>query len=132
MTPIKPYLIRAVRDWAIDSGFTPLIVVDATIAGVKVPPDSVENGRILLNVHARAVQDFDMDSERLLFSARFAGRSCALEVPVVAVRAIYARENGQGVAFPEDSTGENSAAQPPSSGSDDPPPKKGPHLKVVK
>ncbi|MFQ6021677.1 MAG: ClpXP protease specificity-enhancing factor [Acidiferrobacterales bacterium] len=131
MTPIKPYLIRAVRDWAVDSRLTPHIVVDATAAGVKVPTEFVENGRMLLNIHPRAVHDFDMTNDWLLFSTRFAGQRCTLEIPVVAIRAIYARENGQGVAFPEEST-EGTVAEPASADSGPPPPKKGPHLKVVK
>jgi stringent starvation protein B len=103
MIPIKPYLIRAVRDWAIESGLTPHIVVDANAAGVKVPKDHVENGRILLNIHPRAVRDFDMKEAELMFSARFAGRSRMLAIPFGAIRAVYARENGQGIAFPDDS-----------------------------
>lgn len=131
MTPIKPYLIRAVRDWAIDSGFTPHIVVDMGIPGAKVPPEYVENGRILLNVHPRAVQGYEMQDEWLLFSARFGGQSRTLEIPVSAIRAIYARENGQGVAFPDESGAGSEFPGRPPDGSDDPP-RKGPHLKIVK
>lgn len=128
MTPITPYLIRAVRDWAIDSGLTPLIVVDATLAGVEVPADFVENGRILLNVHPRAVHDFVMENERLLFATRFAGKRCALEIPVAAVLAIYARENGQGVTFPKESRADANDGDTNTDGT----PKTRPHLKLVK
>jgi stringent starvation protein B len=106
MTPIKPYLIRAVRDWAVDSGLTPLIVVDTSLRGVNVPADFVENGRILLNVHTRAVQNFVIEDEWLLFATRFGGKRSLLEIPVAAIRAIYARENGQGVTFPKESAGQ--------------------------
>lgn len=128
MTPIKPYLIRAVRDWAVDSGLTPLIVVDATLDGVEVPADFVENGRLLLNVHPRAVHDFAMENEWLLFGTRFAGKRCALEIPVAAVRAIYARENGQGVTFPKESRADENGGD---TNADDVP-KTRPRLKLVK
>ncbi len=131
MTPIKPYLIRAVRDWALDSGLTPHIVVDANNGSVKVPAKSVENGRIVLNIHPRAVHEFNLANDWLLFSANFAGQSHVLEIPVAAIRAIYAHENGQGVAFPAES-GERTVAEPASADSAHPPVDKGPHLKVVK
>ena len=89
-----------------DSGLTPLIVVDTTYEGVNVPADFVENGRILLNVHTRAVQNFVIEDEWLLFATRFGGKRSSLEIPVAAIRAIYARENGQGVTFPKESTGQ--------------------------
>ncbi len=129
MTPIKNFLICAVRDWAVDNGLTPHVVVDATAPGVKVPQDHAEGGRILLNIHPRAVQGFGLENDWLTFAARFAGQSRLLEIPVTAVRAVYARENGQGIAFPEESKAEGAGAAP---ADDDPPPKKGPHLKIVK
>ncbi|MCH6584031.1 MAG: ClpXP protease specificity-enhancing factor [Proteobacteria bacterium] len=131
MTAIKPYLIRAIRDWAVENGFTPHVVVDASASAVDVPTEFVKNGRILLNIHPRAVHDFDLQEEWLVFSARFGGQARALAIPVAAIRAIYARENGQGVAFPEDSdAGEVERANSPTDMDD--PTKKGPHLKIVK
>ncbi|MFQ5756157.1 MAG: ClpXP protease specificity-enhancing factor [Acidiferrobacterales bacterium] len=131
MTAIKPFLIRAIRDWAVENGFTPHVVVDASASAVDVPKEFVKNSRILLNIHPRAVHDFDLQEDWLVFSARFGGKARALVIPIAAIRAIYARENGQGVAFPEDSgAGEDDQANSPT-GTDDPP-KKGPHLKVVK
>ncbi len=130
MTAIKPYLIRAIHDWAVENGLTPHVVVDATAPGVAVPEEFVKNGRILLNVHPRAVQGFDLQEEFLLFSARFSGQARALEIPIAAIRAIYARENGQGVAFPEESGAGDEDVDPPRG--TDQPPKKGPHLKIIK
>jgi stringent starvation protein B len=131
MTAIKPYLIRAIRDWAVENGFTPHVVVDASASAVDVPTECVKNGRILLNIHPRAVHDFDLQEEWLVFSARFGGQARPLAIPIAAIRAIYASENGQGVAFPEDSgAGEDDQANSPT-GTDDPT-KKGPHLKIVK
>ncbi len=137
MIPIKPYLVRAVRDWAVDSGLTPLIVVDTTLSGVNVPADFIENGRILLNVHTRAVQNFVIEDEWLLFATRFGGRRSSLEIPVAAIRAIYARENGQGVTFPKESTGqpERTDDETPSVAPEiaaEESPKKPSHLRLVK
>ena len=137
MTPIKPYLIRAVRDWAVDSGLTPLIVVDTTIRGVNVPADFVEIGRILLNVHARAVQNFVIEDDWLLFATRFGGKRSSLEIPVAAIRAIYARENGQGVTFPKESAGQPCDAADETNGVEpgvdtEESSKKPSHLRVVK
>lgn len=131
MTPIKPYLLRTVRDWALDNGLTPHIVVDARVSGVQVPERFVENDRIVLNIHPRAVQNYAQDDERLSFSARFGGVAHLVEVPMAAVLAVYARENGQGVSFP--ATPDAPAGpdtEPPVAGS---PPRGGrPQLKVVK
>jgi stringent starvation protein B len=137
MTPIKPYLIRAVRDWAVDSGLTPLIVVDTTFGGVNVPADFIENGRVLLNVHTRAVQNFAIEDEWLLFATRFGGKRSALEIPVAAIRAIYARENGQGVTFPKESASQPGCAADETSSAEpevdtEEPPKKPSHLRLVK
>ena len=137
MTPIKPYLIRAVRDWAVDSGLTPLIVVDTTFRGVNVPAEFVENGRVLLNVHTRAVQNFVIEDEWLLFATRFGGKRNALEIPVAAIRAIYARENGQGVTFPKESAGQpgDAADEARSTAPEvdtEESPKKPSHLRLVK
>ena len=130
MTSIKQYLIGAVREWALENGLTPQIVVDALLPHVRVPATFVDNGRIVLNIHPRAVHGYAIDNERLVFSARFAGHSHTLEVPVAAVRAVYARENGQGVAFPDgpDAGQKLSDSGPAASG----PSKRGPHLKIVK
>ncbi len=130
--PLKPYLIRAVRNWAVDSGLTPCVLVNASLPGVKVPADYVDNGRIVLNIHPRAVGRFDMDHEWLQFSARFAARSFAVEVPLAAVLAVYARENGQGISFTgeEDADGDGAAMRDAASPKRTP--RKGPTLKIVK
>jgi stringent starvation protein B len=132
MTPIKPFLIDAVRNWAVDNGLTPQLVVDASLPGVSVPRDFVNNDRIVLNVHPRAVHGYGLNGDCLLFSARFAGYSRALEIPLAAVRAVYARENGQGISFPEDSGKPSILAEEAPTDPDSPPPGNGPHLRIVK
>ena len=137
MNPLKLYLLRAVHDWAVDSGFTPHVLADANAAGVKIPPGHADNGRIVLNVHPRAADRLEFAGDALRFSARFGARSVRIEIPYTAVLAIYARENGQGITFPaETPAGENkqgagetgSGDNPP----DDKPPGKGPTLRIVK
>jgi len=136
MTPIKLYLLRAVYDWAVHNGLTPQVLVDAAVSGAKVPSNYVENGRIVLNVHPRAVSHFEFASDALRFSARFGGRPLTVEVPYAAVLAIYARENSQGITFPEmpsdDKSDANKEPGPDETPPTGKPPGKGPTLRIVK
>lgn len=102
MTSHRPYLLRALYEWIVDNGMTPHLLVDAEFPGVRVPPHTVKEGRVVLNVADRAVARLDMDNEAVSFTARFGGVSQSVLVPVGAVLAIYARETGQGMALPED------------------------------
>jgi stringent starvation protein B len=127
---LKTYLLRAVYDWAVDSGFTPHIVVDTKVAGVRAPAGYAdEAGRIVFNVHPRAIQAFSFDDNWLRFSARFGGSAFAVEAPLAAVLAIYAKENGHGISLPADTEGN---VEPPEPGPDDGGAKKRPSLRVVK
>lgn len=102
MTSHRPYLLRALYEWIADNDMTPHLLVDATRAGVQVPAHAVKEGRIILNVAARAVSRLEMGNELISFSARFGGVSHSVLVPIEAVLAIYSRETGQGMALPED------------------------------
>lgn len=132
MTPLKLYLLRAVHDWAVDSGHTPQLLVDAGAVGVKVPPGYVENGRIILNVHPKAVSHLEFSPDALRFSARFGAQSFRVEIPYLAVLAIYARENSQGITFPEMPAADKAEPGPDDKPPEDKPPGKGPTLRVVK
>ncbi|MCB1836790.1 MAG: ClpXP protease specificity-enhancing factor [Alcanivoracaceae bacterium] len=99
MTPNRPYLLRAIYQWICDNGLTPHMLVDAHFPGVRVPQDYVQDGHITLNIAPRSVAQLVMDNDQISFSARFSGVPQQLEVPPLAVLAIYARENGQGMAF---------------------------------
>lgn len=132
MSPLKLYLLRAVHDWAVDSGYTPHVLADATAPGVKVPFTHVDNGRIVLNVHPRAVSHFEFTIDTLRFSARFGTRSFQVEIPYTAVLSIYAQENGQGITFPEGSVEDNKGSGPDDKPPGGKPPGKGPSLRVVK
>jgi stringent starvation protein B len=98
-TSTRPYLIRALHDWCTDNGFTPYIAVFVD-AGVKVPTEYVKNNEIVLNVGFEATSALKLGNEFIEFKARFGGSSREIVVPIDHVIAIYARENGQGMAFP--------------------------------
>lgn len=99
MISTKPYLIRAIRDWARDNSLTPQILVDAAAQGVRVPQSYVADGQIVLNIGDQAVEMLEMGNEFLCFSARFNGSPHQIDVPIESVLAIFARENGQGIFF---------------------------------
>ena len=98
-TSTRPYLIRALHDWCSDNGFTPYIAVFVD-SRVQVPTEYVKNNEIVLNVGFEATTALKLGNEAIEFKARFGGKSREIMVPVDHVIAIYARENGQGMAFP--------------------------------
>ena len=99
MTPRRPYLLRAVNDWLLDNGLTPHLIVDATVVGVVVPMEFVRDGQIVLNIAPRSVGNLELGNDEIRFNARFGGVPRRVEIPLAAVLAIYARENGAGMAF---------------------------------
>lgn len=98
-TSTRPYLLRALHDWCTDNGFTPYIAVHVGPT-VQVPMEYVKNNEIVLNIGFEATSGLQMGNEQIEFKARFGGVSREIRVPVDHVVAIYARENGQGMAFP--------------------------------
>ena len=98
-TSTRPYLIRALHDWCTDNGFTPYIAVHVD-RSVQVPMEYVSNNEIVLNIGFDATSGLDLGNEFIQFKARFGGVAREIIVPVDHVVAIYARENGQGMAFP--------------------------------
>ena len=110
-TSTRPYLIRALHDWCTDNGFTPYIAVYVD-EHVQVPKEYVKNNEIVLNVGFEATSALKLGNELIEFKARFGGTSREIAVPIDHVIAIYARENGQGMAFPMPSEGSGDAADP--------------------
>jgi len=98
-TSTRPYLIRALYDWCTDNGFTPYVAVFVD-AHVQVPVEYVKNNEIVLNVGFEATSTLKLGNDFIEFKARFGGSSREIVVPIDHVIAIYARENGQGMAFP--------------------------------
>jgi len=105
----RPYLLRAMHEWISDSNCTPHIVVDAGVTGVEVPRQSVQDGKIVLNVSWTATAQLQIGNDEISFNGRFGGTSMSVRVPVAAVLAIYARETGQGMIFADE-------AEPPPGG----------------
>jgi stringent starvation protein B len=106
----KPYLLRAIWDWCCDNGFTPYIAVRVD-GRTRVPREFVRDGQIVLNVGPDATNKLQLGNELIEFQARFGGIARELSIPVAQVSAIYARENGAGMAFElEESGGDAGAA----------------------
>jgi stringent starvation protein B len=95
----RPYLIRALHEWCTDNGYTPYLAVNVDET-VQVPAEYVKNGEIVLNVGFEATSGLTLGNDAVSFRARFGGVARDIMVPVDRVVAIYARENGQGMAFP--------------------------------
>ncbi len=126
MTSNRPYLIRAIYEWIVDNDATPYIVVDVSIAGVMVPQDHVNNGQIVLNVAHGIVKDLALGNRDIQFSARFQGKPEHIVVPILAVKAIYAKESGEGMGFSDEDGGDSQ------SGSSQGKAGAGSHLRVIK
>lgn len=125
MTSRKPYLIRALYDWIIDNACTPYVLVNCALPDVQVPSQYVQDNKIVLNISAQAVYGLELSNTGIRFSARFSGQSFNVDIPVAAVLAIYARENGEGMMFTDEDKGDN--PEPPT-----PEKPKRPALKVIK
>ena len=130
MNSLKPYLIRAVYDWIIDNQFTPYLLVNADAESTVVPRSYVQDGRIVLNLRPEAIHGLSLGNEQILFNARFGGKSMQVDVPIPAVMALYAQENGRGMVFDQEEADEPPPSPEPETPVD--PPKKRPALRVVK
>ena len=145
MTSNRPYLIRAIYEWIEDNEMTPYLLVNAGMPGVRVPPTSIHEGKVVLNIAMRAVSQLELGDKSVQFLARFGGVSQSVNVPVSAIEAIYAQETGQGMMLPkeeleyseDEDLPDADAAESHPTGQDDgkssePPPRRGSHLRVVK
>ena len=126
MTSNRPYILRALYEWIVDNELTPYILVDAGAENISVPEQYVQDGRLVLNVSPAAVRDLDLGNSCVTCNTRFSGTPFQIVIPINAILAIYAKENGKGMIFPENETdtsqgqdGEQSAERKS-------------HLKVVK
>ncbi|BAL23197.1 ClpXP protease specificity-enhancing factor [Azoarcus sp. KH32C] len=102
----KPYLVRAIFDWCLDQGYTPYVAVQVDERTV-VPPGYARDGQIVLNLSPDATNHLVMGNELITFQARFGGVAHALSLPIANVLAVYARENGHGMAFEIESAAED-------------------------
>lgn len=138
MNSSRPYLVRALYEWIVDNDCTPHLLVNAEYTGVQVPSGFASDGQIVLNASPSAVRQLHMDNQAVSFEGRFGGVAHTLYIPVPAILAIYARENGQGMVFdvepsvtdgPEESGPDDDG---PDGGGEPPRPSGRPSLKVVK
>ncbi|MDO9596622.1 MAG: ClpXP protease specificity-enhancing factor [Azoarcus sp.] len=146
MVSTKPYLVRAIYEWCVDQGFTPYVAARVD-ANTRVPPGYAKDGQIVLNVASDATNQLSMDNEMVSFQARFNGAVHHIVIPMANVSAVYARENGHGMAFEPELVGEDeldgdaagedtpegrSEGTPSATPEVDAPPPRGSHLKIVK
>lgn len=127
MTPNRPYFLRALNEWIVDNYLTPHLMVDATHNGVSVPQQYVKDGKIVLNIAPDAIQHLSMTNEWVCFDARFSGVLYHIRLPVLSINAIYAVENGRGMVFEHEESGDSDDDHLPPSGGQG-----RPALKVVK
>lgn len=125
MNSNKPYLLRALHEWILDNGLTPHIIVDIQGEGVDVPAQAIQDGKLVLNIAPRATRNLELGNESISFEARFGDSPYPIYLPIDAVMAIYARENGQGMMFAREKEAEEN--DPPSSSRSS-----GPSLKLIK
>jgi stringent starvation protein B len=127
MTPNKPYLLRALHEWILDNGLTPHLIIDVNAKEVQVPPQAIRDGKLVLNIAPRATRNLELGNEAVSFQARFAGAAHEIWLPIAAVLAIYARENGQGMMFAQEKgvSGQETAGEDKGKSA-------GAHLKVIK
>ena len=137
MLSTKPYLLRAIYEWCVDQGFTPYLTVWVD-KQTRVPAAHVRDAQIVLNAGPEATHDLKMGNEEIAFQARFGGVVHQIVVPVDNVMAIYARENGHGMAFerfpgaPTEGDAAGTGTEPPDGDPPPPAPPRGSHLKVIK
>lgn len=112
MTPIstKPYMLRAIYEWCVDNSYTPYIAVFVDNQ-VQIPSGFANGNEIVLNISSQATNALELGNEWLVFSARFSGVARKIEIPIENILAIYAQENGQGMAFPVEKSAKSSAAE---------------------
>ncbi len=129
MTSNKPYLLRALNEWILDNDQTPHIIVDINANDIEVPEQAIQDGKLVLNIAPQATRDLVLGNDAITFQARFAGAPFNIFLPLDAVMAIYARENGQGMMFAhgKEQVASGEGIEPPSKQD-----KAGSHLKLIK
>ena len=140
MKSSKPYFIRAVYEWLTDCDLTPYVLVNAEMDGLQIPREYVEDGQIIFNIAPESVRDLSLTNGVVSFDARFSGLVQTVIIPVRAVDAIYASENGRGMVFDEDDEDggsddhypDDQGGPSPDDGGKKPPKGKKPFLTVVK
>lgn len=102
MSPRRPHFFSAIYDWLLENDLTPYLLVDTTIAGVMVPTDLIQNNEIILNLAPYAIGNYYKNKDQIEFDARFSGVSQHICIPMSAMKALYAKENGVGLGFEDE------------------------------
>ncbi len=102
MSSSKPYLIRAINEWIVDNGLTTHLLVKASFPGTLVPEQFVKDDRIVLNISVSAAHNLELGNQLITFRSRFSGKPFDIRLPVDAIMAVYARENGKGMVFQDE------------------------------
>jgi len=131
MTPSKPYLIRGLYQWLLDNQATPYILADTSSDEIMIPRGIATDGKVVLNLSPSAIQNLEMTNDYISFSARFNGVSQVVYCPMDSILAIYARENGEGMMFNQESENANEKDDS-ANGASQPRKPNRPGLKVVK
>ena len=131
MVSTKPYLLRAIYQWCVDQGFAPYLNV-VVGPGTRVPKQFVKDGQIVLNIGPEATQHLVLGDDEITFQARFSGAVFPVTLPIAAVSAIYARENGQGMAFEAPAAAAADGPRAAAETADDEPPPRRPTLTRIK
>ncbi len=132
MTLSRPYLLRGIYDWLTDNDQTPYLLVDAEAEGVIVPIEHVQDGKIILNISLTATRDLELTNDGVSFNARFGGKPMRVNVPIMATLALYSKENGRGMMFPEEGSDDNPLSPDPEPGKAKEEAPQKPHLTLVK
>ncbi len=132
MTSVRPYLIRALVDWIVDNALTPYITIDCRAPGVEAPPGYVNDDVLVLNISAAATRNLVIADQTISVDCRFRGRPVQVKAPIGAVVAVYARENGQGMAFEVEAPTPDGGAAADDKAAPAGHPRGGPELTVVK
>ncbi len=132
MDTLKPYLIRAIYEWVLDNSFTPYLLVNAEHPNAIVPMEFVNNGSITLNIKPAAVEALCLGNSLIEFNARFNGKATYISVPISAVLAIYAKENGKGMIFDKEENEMIEESESISPTTNNTPEKTKPTLRVIK
>lgn len=120
MTPMRPYLVRALLAWITDNNMTPYVLVDAAVPGIQVPSGSVKDGKIVLNLSMRATNALVVEDDEVRFTARFSGRAFQVRLPMASIQAVFANETGLGMGMPAEQ-GVQETAPAPDAGASAPP-----------
>jgi len=107
----RPYLFDAIYRWILENGWTPHLLVDTTVQGADVPLHLVQDNKIVLNINPSAIANFNTESFGICFSARFSGTSHQIFVPYAAMTALFSKESGKGMVFPDEEFEENIVPQ---------------------